>query len=467
MEEKTKKKLGLVDIVLFGVCTVLVVDTVAATAVAGPGGIFWWLVILILFFLPYGLITAELATTYPAEGGIYDWVKRAFGRNWGARTAWFYWVNYALWVPAVFYLFAVVLAQVLNTEFSPWQIAGVSIAMSWLCSYISTKPVADANWISSLGAILKVLIMSVLGIGGLIQAFNGEVANDFSASAFAPSFQVGFAILSVMLFNLLGFEVVSAASDSMENPKKDIPKATVLGGILIAFFYLLATFGVQAALPLDQISASAGLYESLVILFGIEGFTGVVINILAICFMFTLVANITNWSVGVNYVALYAAKNDDMPKVFATTTQSGTPKGAAIWNGIVATITMIAYALIATFGGNEDLFWNVFSLGAIILLLSYVVMFPAFLKLRKIDATLPRPYKVAGKPWLIRLMCFVPMCLLIGGIITFFWVPGTPFDWSYFWQVGTGIGIAILFGEVYIYRTTKPQQDSQPVLGDS
>ncbi len=344
MQEKQTKKLGLVDIVLFGVCTVLVVDTVAATAVAGPGGIFWWFVILVLFFLPYGLVTAELATTYPAEGGIYDWVKRAFGRNWGARTAWFYWVNYALWIPAVFYLFAVVLGQVIGKEFTPWQIAGISIAVSWLCSYISTKPVADANWISSLGAILKVLIMSVLGIGGIIQALNGEVANDFSASAFAPSFTVGFAILSVMLFNLLGFEVVSGASDSMANPKKDIPKATILGGMLIAFFYLLATFGVQAALPLDQISASAGLYESLVILFGIEGLTGIIINILAVCFMFTLVANITNWSVGVNYVALYAARNGDMPQVFARTTKQGTPIGAPIWNGLVATITMITYA---------------------------------------------------------------------------------------------------------------------------
>ena len=135
MTNAKEKQMGLIDIVLFGVCTVLVVDTVAASAVAGPGGMVWWLVILVLFFLPYGLVTAELATTYPAEGGIYDWVKRAYGRNWAARTAWLYWVNYALWIPAVFYLFAVVIGQLLGVTLSPWEVAGIAIVMSWMSSW--------------------------------------------------------------------------------------------------------------------------------------------------------------------------------------------------------------------------------------------------------------------------------------------------------------------------------------------
>ncbi|MGF1759267.1 APC family permease [Photobacterium sagamiensis] len=456
MTDAKQKKMGLIDIVLFGVCTVLVVDTVAASAVAGPGGMVWWLVILVLFFLPYGLVTAELATTYPAEGGIYDWVKRAYGRNWAARTAWLYWVNYALWIPAVFYLFAVVIGQVLDVTLSPWEVAGIAIAMSWVSSWIGMQPVAEANWISTVGAIFKVIIMTTLGVGGIVMALRGEIANDFSLSAFTPSWQVGLGILPVILFSLLGFEVVSGASDAMANPKRDIPKATVLGGFLIAFFYLLAAFGVQAALPIDQISASAGLYESLTILFGTSGIAGVAIQVLSICFLFTLMANIVNWSVGVNYVAIYAARNGDMPASFVTTTAKGTPKGAALWNGVVATITMIAYALIATMGGNEDLFWNVFSLGAIILLMSYIIMFPAFLKLRRIDADRERPYRMPGGTTLTRLACYIPMLLLIMGVVTFFWVPGEPLDVEYLWQVGAGVGVSILIGEIFIQRK-KPQ----------
>ena len=289
MSSNESKKLGLAEIVLFGVCTVLVVDTVAASAIAGPGGMVWWLILLFAFFLPYGLLTAELTTTYPAEGGIYDWVKRAFGRRWGARTAWLYWVNYAMWIPAVFYLFAVVIGQIFNLTFSPWTTALISIAMSWVCSWISTKPVADAAWISTVGAIFKVSIMLVLGVGGILMALTGEMATSFELASLKPDLKVGLAILPVILFNLMGVEVIAGASDSMRDPKNDIPKATIYGGILIAFMYLLAAFGIQAALPIDQISESAGLYDSLAILFGTEGATGIMIKIVAVLFLFTLV----------------------------------------------------------------------------------------------------------------------------------------------------------------------------------
>ena len=452
MSGSEPKKLGLIEIVLFGVCTVLVVDTVAASAIGGPGVMVWWLILLLAFFLPYGLITAELTTTYPAEGGIYDWVKRAFGRRWAARNAWLYWVNYALWIPAVFYLFAVVLGQIINVTFPPWAIALISITMSWVCSWISTKPVADAAWISTTGAIFKVTIMLILGGGGILMALTGEMANNFELATLKPDLQVGLAILPVILFNLMGVEVVAGASESMKDPKKDIPRATIYSGLLIALLYLFAGFGIQAALPVDQISESAGLYESLAVLFGVEGGAGIMIKVVAVMFLFTLVANIVNWSVGVNYVAVYAAKDGDMPSIFGTKTVKGEPKGAPICNGLVATITMIAYAIIASIGGYEDLFWNVFSLGAVTLLLSYLFMFPAFLKLRKIDAQRERPYKLPGSDTFITIACYVPMMLLLLGVITFFWVPGQPLDTTYLWQVGSGVGIAIVIGETFIQR---------------
>lgn len=452
MSSNESKKLGLAEIVLFGVCTVLVVDTVAASAIAGPGGMVWWLILLFAFFLPYGLITAELTTTYPAEGGIYDWVKRAFGRRWAARNAWLYWVNYAMWIPAVFYLFAVVIGQIFNLTFSPWTTALISIAMSWVCSWISTKPVADAAWISTTGAIFKVLIMLILGVGGILMAMTGEMATTFELASLKPDLSVGLSILPVILFNLMGVEVIAGASDSMKDPKNDIPKATIYSGILIAAMYLLAAFGVQVALPVDQISESAGLYDSLAILFGTEGAAGMMIKVVAVLFMFTLVANIVNWSVGVNYVAVYAARNGDMPSIFGTETEDGGPKGAPICNGIVATIVMIAYALVSSIGGYDDLFWNVFSLGAVTLLLSYLFMFPAFLKLRRIDADLERPYKLPGGKTAVKIACYVPMALLALGVITFFWVPGEPLDTTYLWQVGSGVGIAILIGELFIQK---------------
>ena len=65
------------------VCVVLVLGTVAPSASIGVSSVFWWIFLLITFSYPYGLVTAELGTTYPYEGGIYDWVRKAFGKSWG------------------------------------------------------------------------------------------------------------------------------------------------------------------------------------------------------------------------------------------------------------------------------------------------------------------------------------------------------------------------------------------------
>ncbi|MFI3245983.1 MAG: APC family permease [Ferrimonas sp.] len=447
-----ERKLGLTETVLFGVCTVLVVDTVAATAMVGPAGFVWWAIILLCFFLPYGLVTAELSTTYPAEGGLYDWVKRAFGRRWAARTAWVYWMNFALWIPAVYYLFAVVLGQIIGVTFSPWQIATIAITLSWFAVWLSMQPIAKANWVSTVGALCKVSVMGLIGLAGVVHLLSGEIsANPMSKTDWIPDLHTGLGLISVALFGLVGFEVVGSTANAMNNPQRDIPRATLLGGTLIAFFYLAASFGILTVIPMDEIDPSAGLYESLQLLFSQDGWQGILVEILAVLFLFSLISNIVNWSVGVNYVARYAALNNDMPSAFRSHTAQGVAKGAAIWNGVIASVVMLAYATIATLWGEEDLFWNVFSLGAITLLLSYLIMFPAFLKLRACDAT-PRVYKIKGNLWFIRLLCALPMVFLLTGIVTFFWHPATGVDTAFLAQVGTGVSLALLWGETLIRR---------------
>ena len=83
-----RRVLRRLDMTLFTVCAILIVDQLAASAAIGVQSIFWWVLTFVLFFIPYGLITAELGSAYPEEGGIYAWVRRAYGKRWAGRTAW-------------------------------------------------------------------------------------------------------------------------------------------------------------------------------------------------------------------------------------------------------------------------------------------------------------------------------------------------------------------------------------------
>ena len=87
--------LGRADLVLFTVCAILTIDTLASSAAMGLAWFSWWVITMTVFFIPYGLITAELGSAWPGEGGVYIWVREAFGPRWGSTAAWLYWINNA------------------------------------------------------------------------------------------------------------------------------------------------------------------------------------------------------------------------------------------------------------------------------------------------------------------------------------------------------------------------------------
>ena len=98
-----ERVLGRADLVLFTVCAILTIDTLATSAAMGVAWFSWWLITMTVFFIPYGFITAELGAAWPGEGGVYIWVREAFGPKWGSTAAWLYWINNAYWLPSLFW----------------------------------------------------------------------------------------------------------------------------------------------------------------------------------------------------------------------------------------------------------------------------------------------------------------------------------------------------------------------------
>ena len=71
-----KKKINLWQTILFSICGILVLDSIASPAMIGVSAITMWIITAIVFFIPYGLVNAELGSTYPDDGGIASWVQR-------------------------------------------------------------------------------------------------------------------------------------------------------------------------------------------------------------------------------------------------------------------------------------------------------------------------------------------------------------------------------------------------------
>ncbi|MDD6808169.1 MAG: APC family permease [Oscillospiraceae bacterium] len=409
-----KKKFRMIDAILTVICVVFVAEAAAPVAAIGNSQYFWWLFMIIFFLLPYGLISSELGTTYVGDGGLYDWVTKAYGHKMGARASWYYWINFPLWMASLAVVFPEMITLITGFECNTIVALAIELAFIWIVTLIAFTPTADSAWILNGAAAIKVFLAVLVGILGIVGAVKNGFANPISAeNSLLPSFDAdSLSYISVIIFNMLGFEVICTMSDSMENPKKQIPQAIVIGGLVIAAVYMFSAFGIGAAIPTEDVSTSSGLIDALQILTGKTG--GLFIGACAILFLLTLFGNMVSWSTGVNEVAAYAAANGDMPKIFGKRSEKNDmPVGSALMNGIVASIVVIA----APFIPNEDLFWSFFALNLVMFLLAYIPIFPAFLKLRRIDPDAERPFKVPGNDIVLKILAIIPVILIIVSVI--------------------------------------------------
>lgn len=445
------------DMTLFTVCAILVIDTLAPSAAIGPSSISWWIITLVLFFIPYGLITAELGTTYPEQGGLYVWVERAFGERWASRTTWLYWVNVALWMPAVYILFAGMFARLFAPDMSLWTQILIGVVMTWITVWIGSVTLKTSKWVPNIGAIFKAIIMGFIGIAAFIYAGKHGIANDLSFRAILPKWDAGLYFLPVIVYNFMGFELMSGAGEELQEPGKTIPRSIILSGILIAVFYMLGTIGMLVALPLEDLGLVDGIIDTLSILLGSSGVGGAFVLILGIMALYSFFANMVTWTMGANKSAAEAANNGDLPKIFGKLHEKNkTPVSAFVITGIVSTVVIILYGLMA--GTSEDLFWTLFAFSSMVFLLPYLAMFPAFLKLRKMDKDIERPYKVKGPYWFLTVLVVICELFIAQAIIFFVWVPGEPIDWAFAAPVLIGVVLTIIVGELLINKAKKQEQ---------
>lgn len=444
-----KKVLRGLDMTLFTVCAILVLDTLAPSAAIGPSTISWWIITLVLFFIPYGLITAELGTTYPDQGGLYVWIKRAFGEKWAARSTWLYWINVALWMPSVYVLFAGMFSQLFAPDLGLWPQIAIGVVMTWVTVWIGVISLETGKWFPNLGAFLKALILVVIGVAGIWYGLTRGVANELSFAAILPRWDAGLAFLPVIVYNFMGFELMSGAAGEMKNPGKDIPRAILISGAFIALFYLLGTVGMLMALPLDQLGLVDGIIDTLRVLFGETGAGGLLVTVLGIGALYTLLANMVTWTMGANRTAAEAAAEGELPAVFGRLHPvNKTPVSAFVITGIISTAVIVLYGLMAV--SAEELFWTLFAFSSIIFLMPYLALFPAFLKLRRSEPSTPRPYRVPGGTGFAGLLAVICELFILQAIVFFVWVPGQPVDWAYAAPVLVGVVITLLVGEVLL-----------------
>ena len=442
------KTMGIFTMTLFAVSAMITLDTVATSSALGVQSITLFVLFAVIFFVPYGLVTAELGSGWPEEGGIYVWVREAYGERWGTFTAWLYWVNVAYWAPAVFVVFAGTLASAFWGGMSRTWAEIIVIALIWLVVGIGILPMSLSKWVNSASAAVKVAVLVMLGAIGVAFVIHHGSANSFAPSQWVPSFGANWSFLPIIIYNFMGFELMSSAAGAVKHPRRDIPRMLLFAGAIIVGAQLLGNFGILAAIPLKNLSIVTGMADAMKLSFHavLGGAATTVFDVFIVLLLFSLIGNMVTWSIGSNHSMASTGLDRSAPGVFGHVNRRfTTPDYAFALMGVLATaLTIVNYAFFAT---KESVFWSIFALSSIVFLFPYLLMFPALLVLRKKQPDRPRPYTVPGG----RVGAWASVLLTLAGVIFaivffFYLVPaGTP-KVTYWVVTGGGTAMSMLVG---------------------
>lgn len=456
-KEKSKKGLRLFDVIAFSFSAIFVLDSFSAAAAIGWSSIIYWVILALVYFIPYGLISSELGSTYSDGGGIYTWVKRAFGRKWAARTNWFYWLNVGLWMASVYIVFSSTISYMwFGNTLNIWIQIGVAVLITWLTVIFGLMDIKYTKWMPNISAISKILVTLGLIVAAIMWIATGhEVGTKFNDDNFGiiPSWSTGIVFLPVIIYNLSGFELGSNQVSSMKNPKRDIPLSTLIAGLTIILAYVIGTVCVNLILDVDGIDLSNGVILAIGTVF-----PNWVTSIMGVLLLITLFGSMITWTFGSNSAMQEAAQDGEFPKIFATTTKNGSPLFATILTGIVCTFLLLLAGLMSSSNGISDIFWNIYAFSSVVFLMPYLLIFPSFIVSRKKDKDIHRPYKVVGNKFVILLITIIPIIILGLSIILFLFgdmiVGNKTIDWDSggmsltFSLVGTVLSIVV--GEIII-----------------
>lgn len=393
----TKKVLGVFALVMINVSLIVSLRGLPLMAEYGLSIVFFLLVATILFLIPVSLVSAELATGWQ-KGGVYAWVREAWGEKAGFLAAWLQWAQNLVFYPTALAATAAVVAYMIDPALASNKLFNflIIVTVYWGATLINFRGMKLSGMISSIGVmtgiILPGVLLIVLAIIWLASGNPSEIT--FSLKNFWPDLSQiqNIAFFSGVLLFFAGMEVSAIHAQEVKNPKKDYPKAIAISAVVIIGMFLLGSLAIAIIVPQQEISLTAGLMQTFAIVFGKFNILWV-IPIIVILAAPGMMAQVSTWIAGPSRALLATAENGDLPKFFQHRNKNGMPTHILIVQGGIVTVISIVFLLMPSVSSS---FWILTALAAQLYLTMYILLFSAGIKLRYSKPNVERAYRV---PW--------------------------------------------------------------------
>jgi amino acid transporter len=394
----THKTLSVLSLIMINLAALGGIRTWAPMAESGFTSVFFLLFGVLLFFIPVSLITAELATTWPQSGGVYAWIKKAFGHRLGYLAIWLLWVQNMLWFPTMLSFLASSITFIFDPELSQSRPLTFVFALLlfWGATFLNLRGIKASSILSSIGAICGTFIPSILLIGLGVWWFSDArpIEISFTWDSFVPNLGSvpQMALLAGVIISLLGIEMSAVHAADVKNPQKNYPKAILLSSIMLIIFSVLGVLSIAMVVPKAKILLSAGCLQAFAFFFDSLNLKWL-ISAMALVITVGGLGSLATWIMGPAKGLIAAARPEDLPPALHKINAQGVPKNFLILQAVIVSILSIAFLFLPTI---NSAYWIFLVLTTQLYLVMYFLLFAAVLKLRKSNPDTHRPFKVPG-----------------------------------------------------------------------
>lgn len=395
---KPKRVLSIFMLTMINVATIGSVKNWPVTAEYGLYSVFFFLLATLIFFIPTALISAELATGWPKIGGVFAWVKEAFGHRTGFLASWLQWMQTIVWYPTALAFIAATIAYIFKPSLSsnPIYTFCTILVIFWGTTLINFRGMRTSGWISSLGMILGTFLPGLFIIAlGCIWTLQGHPSQiSFTLDNLIPDMT---SISQLILFtgvmiSLAGIEMSAVHALDVENPRKNYPKAILYSALIILGLSIPGVLSIAIVIPKGEISLLAGPIQAIAFFFEQYNLK-ILLPLIAFLIALGTMASVSTWTVGPVKGILAAAQSGDFPPLFRRINKNAMPKPLLILQAVVVSFLALPFFL---FQSLNEAYWMLLAMVSELYLLMYVLMFAAALKLRYSQPNAERLYKVPG-----------------------------------------------------------------------
>jgi basic amino acid/polyamine antiporter, APA family len=297
----------------------------------------------------FGLVTIgalALALTFKAltrrttsSGGPYVYARDAFGDFAGFLNTWSYWITAWAGNAAIVVAWVGYVEVFWNTGHAKaWSIV-IALAGLWIPAIVNLAGLRSIAWFQILTTVIKFIPLLFIATVGLFFVKSGNFGS-FNASG-GSSLSAISAAAAIALFSYLGIETASVAAGRVQNPERNVGRATVLGTLACAFVYILGTvavFGTVAHAKL--VGSSAPFTDSADAIFG-GVWAGKTVAVAAIV---SGIGALVGWTLIVAEMPQAAARDDLFPKQFGRENRAGVPAfGIVVSTTLASLLTVVSY----------------------------------------------------------------------------------------------------------------------------